>query len=649
MTTRSRLLRVLLLAVALPCAHGQTPSAGPIPLTSLPVQTNAQAKNLSGCLFADRSPEGAPVPLGDFAAAAEAGRGYLGQDLKRRSALSLGDRTYTHGLLALHGSVSWAYALAGRFAGLTAEVGNFDRGHGTLRLLGDGRLLYDSGRLLNNKPTPLLADLRGVQELTLVWSDPGVATQDYSVIYNATLVVGNPTLTPDPRPGLAATPGPDAKNQPPVARITATPAVGQAPLEVAFTGSTSTDADGQVGRYTWHFGDGEVETLLPDPSHTFTAPGLYHVVLLAEDDRNGVGLTSTVVTVRPPLNQPPVAELQVSARVASPGTALRFDASASTDPDGAVASYAWDFGDGQTATGATPVHAYAASGRYDVTLTVTDQQGEQTVRTLSVRSATPEQLARPFPLGQGARVLVVGNSLTSFNGTIPTWLVALDAHSPDPLGLVAGNAGKGMGTLEEYATWDRLGIHAKIDQGWDVVLIQPWTEVLDPKVSFEDLLKHAGTLVGWVRASGAYPVFYEPQVWWVLGFKAEQKTTHERILQLAEKLDAGFIPAGTAWLAVEKDYPLPLSPDGSRGLSNSDPLSFNNLMFSDTGHQNQNGSLFNSMMVWKYLSSRSPREAKLGPEMKFNPHHLEKVRWDLVPYFATQAEAAVSPAAERLR
>ncbi|HYL52504.1 MAG TPA: PKD domain-containing protein, partial [Acidimicrobiia bacterium] len=49
--------------------------------------------------------------------------------------------------------------------------------------------------------------------------------------------------------------------------------------------------------------------------------------------------------------------------------------STSTDADGTIASYAWDFGDGTTGTGATPSHTYATAGTYTVTLTVTDDRG----------------------------------------------------------------------------------------------------------------------------------------------------------------------------------------------------------------------------------------------------------------------------------
>ncbi|TWD83284.1 PKD repeat protein [Kribbella amoyensis] len=55
--------------------------------------------------------------------------------------------------------------------------------------------------------------------------------------------------------------------------------------------------------------------------------------------------------------------------------ACDFSGTGSSDPDGSIATYEWDFGDGSTATGATPSHTYTAPGSYTVTLTVTDNEG----------------------------------------------------------------------------------------------------------------------------------------------------------------------------------------------------------------------------------------------------------------------------------
>lgn len=86
-----------------------------------------------------------------------------------------------------------------------------------------------------------------------------------------------------------------------------------------------------------------------------------------------VGGTPYGIAVTP--NQGPRAALVATAAPA--GAASAFDASGSTDLDGVVARYTWDFGDGTTRTTASPhvTHAYATSGRYTATVTVTDDEG----------------------------------------------------------------------------------------------------------------------------------------------------------------------------------------------------------------------------------------------------------------------------------
>ncbi|MGB0494874.1 MAG: PKD domain-containing protein [Kangiellaceae bacterium] len=66
-----------------------------------------------------------------------------------------------------------------------------------------------------------------------------------------------------------------------------------------------------------------------------------------------------------------------------------FDASASSDSDGTVDSYSWDFGDGNSATGSTPSHTFSAGGSFDVTLTVTDNEGASGNTTQSVTVVDP--------------------------------------------------------------------------------------------------------------------------------------------------------------------------------------------------------------------------------------------------------------------
>ena len=87
-------------------------------------------------------------------------------------------------------------------------------------------------------------------------------------------------------------------------------------------------------------------------------------LFLAGCDSNGGGDTTE--------NQPPSADLSLDSRS---GLTAAFSAAGSTDPDGDIASYEWEFGDGGTATGETVVREYDAGGTYTATVTVTDDEG----------------------------------------------------------------------------------------------------------------------------------------------------------------------------------------------------------------------------------------------------------------------------------
>lgn len=84
-----------------------------------------------------------------------------------------------------------------------------------------------------------------------------------------------------------------------------------------------------------------------------------------------VGQSPMTIAITP--DRSPTAAFAVNAN----DLTAALDAAASSDPDGTVAGYAWDFGDGHTATGAQPTvsHTYAQPGAYTVTLTVTDDEG----------------------------------------------------------------------------------------------------------------------------------------------------------------------------------------------------------------------------------------------------------------------------------
>jgi serine protease len=87
----------------------------------------------------------------------------------------------------------------------------------------------------------------------------------------------------------------------------------------------------------------------------------------------------------PPANQAPTASFSVTCAALS----CSVNGSASSDPDGSIASFAWSFGDGSSASGAAVSKTYAAAGTYSITLTVTDNAGASASSTRSVTVTAP--------------------------------------------------------------------------------------------------------------------------------------------------------------------------------------------------------------------------------------------------------------------
>lgn len=91
----------------------------------------------------------------------------------------------------------------------------------------------------------------------------------------------------------------------------------------------------------------------------------------------------------PAPNQTPTARLTTSGTSGEAPLDVRFDATGSTDPDGHIASYRWDFGDGQAGTGASVTHRYAA-GTFTATLTVVDDRGASHRAAVRIEVAAPD-------------------------------------------------------------------------------------------------------------------------------------------------------------------------------------------------------------------------------------------------------------------
>jgi PKD repeat protein len=169
---------------------------------------------------------------------------------------------------------------------------------------------------------------------------------------------------------------PSGTNQQPTASFTASPTSGDAPLLVSFDGSGSSDPDGNIATYAWDFSDGAGANGV-SPSHTYNSAGDYTVTLTVTDNDGATDNASTLiqVTSAPIPNQAPTASFTSSPTSGDAPLLVSFDGSGSSDPDGNIATYAWNFGDGTSGTGVACGHTYNNSGNYTVSLTVTDDDG----------------------------------------------------------------------------------------------------------------------------------------------------------------------------------------------------------------------------------------------------------------------------------
>jgi beta propeller repeat protein len=162
---------------------------------------------------------------------------------------------------------------------------------------------------------------------------------------------------------------------PPVADFTASPLSGNAPLKVSFTDRSA----GTPASWEWTFGDGATSTDR-NPSHEYTAPGLYTVSLTAvnPDGTDTKTLQDAISVTAPPT--PPVARFSVSPMMGRTPLIARF-----TDRStGSPTSWQWTFGDGMTSDVPSPAHTYSGAGIYVARLKVTNGGGSDTAWNLVI-------------------------------------------------------------------------------------------------------------------------------------------------------------------------------------------------------------------------------------------------------------------------
>jgi PKD repeat protein len=231
-----------------------------------------------------------------------------------------------------------------------------------------------------------------------------------------------------------------AANQAPTASFTDSETF----LALSVNGSASSDPEGAIASYSWNWGDGTPAGSGATASHTYAAAGTYTVALTVTDGVGATGTSSRAITVSTAPNQPPTASFTHGESFLTTSV----NGSASSDPDGTIASYAWSWDDGTAnGSGATATHTYAAAGTYSVQLTVTDNEGATNSTTSSVTVAANVSPTASFTDSETFLALSVNGSASSDpDGSIASYAWKWGDGTADGSGATATHTYAAAGT-----------------------------------------------------------------------------------------------------------------------------------------------------------------------------------------------------------
>ncbi|MSR63651.1 MAG: PKD domain-containing protein [Planctomycetes bacterium] len=198
---------------------------------------------------------------------------------------------------------------------------------------------------------------------------------------------------------------------PPTADFQVSATQGFAPLGVQFTDQSL----GLLSSWSWSFGDGSSSNS-SSPSHVYTTPGTYDVQMtVAGPGGSDTKTIAALVAVADPLPVAAFAALPSSG--IAPLTVQFTDASS-----GWVTGWSWSFGDGASASEASPAHVYTTPGTYSVSLVASGPTGSS---TLSKNALVNVQWPAPVPEFTGGPVTGFAPLAVAFtdlsSGNITSW------------------------------------------------------------------------------------------------------------------------------------------------------------------------------------------------------------------------------------
>lgn len=192
------------------------------------------------------------------------------------------------------------------------------------------------------------------------------------------------------------------------------------------------------GTLAWSFGDGATSNDQgPVVNHFYSQAGFYNVILTGISAASGdLCWDEHIVTI------PAAADFYAAPGCAD--AAIQFEDRSTFLPTTSIASWDWDFGDGNASVLSSPAHTYAAAGVYNVTLTITAQSGCQAsiVRQVEVYAPPAVNFDLPLATCQGTPL--------PFEAIVPSNVVAVAWDFGDP-GSGAANGSSSLSTYHDFA------------------------------------------------------------------------------------------------------------------------------------------------------------------------------------------------------
>jgi len=182
----------------------------------------------------------------------------------------------------------------------------------------------------------------------------------------------------------------------------ASPREGGVPLLVHFWDGGSYDADGEIVKWEWNFGDAlpgepawqDFTDTAGDACHWYTKPGVKVAHLRVTDNDGNIDVAFVKICMSKDGNANPVAVASADPASGNAPLTVNFSPAGSYDPDGTIEKYEWDFGEGygfetsSSLDGGT-THEFETEGVYTVVLRVTDDDGAESMDSVELTVDAP--------------------------------------------------------------------------------------------------------------------------------------------------------------------------------------------------------------------------------------------------------------------